>query len=158
MSMRLVRCICERNQMPGQIVVGKKYWIDDSTTWEDSDGDEYAQVYLDEYKQHKVGNMLTSHFKTIYRYLNYGVSLSNYINSNIGFLLKDIIRWCVVNESSENPLASNLILYISDKHLDAAENMEKEFVVNSVSFREFVERGMEKEYEKYMGYSLYCMD
>lgn len=54
--------------------------------------------------------------------------------------------------------ASNVIRYIHDNHLDVSENMEKEFVVNSLPFREFAERGMEKEYEKYMGYSLYCID
>lgn len=157
MSMRLVRCVSERKKMPGQIVVGKKYWIDDCTTWKDSDGDKYAQVYLDEDKQHRVGDMLTSHFETIYRYLNYGGSLSSYINSHIGFLLKDIIRWCV-NEPSGNSLANNVIMYIHDNHLDITENMEKEFVVNSIPFREFAERGMKNEYEKYMGYSLYCID
>lgn len=156
-KMRLVRCISERKSMPDQLVVGKKYWIDESTAWKDSDGDEYAQVYLDEDKQYRVGDMLTSHFETVYRYLNYGESLCNYVNSHIGFLLKDIIAWCV-KQSICNSLADNLILYISDNHLDIAENMEKEFVVNSVSFREFAERGMEKEYGKYMGYSLYCID
>lgn len=157
MSMRLVRCISEREKMKGQIVVGKKYWIDESTSYKDSYGDEYAQVYLDEDKQHGVGNMPTSHFEAIYRYLNYGGSLSSYINSHIGFLLKDIIRWCV-NEPSGNSLASNVIRYIHDNHLDVAENMEKEFVVNSIPFREFAKRGMESEYEEYMGYSLYCID
>lgn len=155
--MRLVRCISERKQMPGQLVVGKKYWVDESTIWKDDSDDEYVQIYLDEDKQHRVGNMHTSHFETIYRYLNHGGSLSSYINSHIGFLLKDIIGWCV-NEPSGNSLASNVITYIRDHHLDVAENMEKEFIVNSVPFREFAERGMEKEYEKYMGYTLYCID
>lgn len=89
--------------------------------------------------------------------MNYGELLSSYINSHIGFLLKDIIRWCV-NESSGNSLASNVIMYIYDNHLDIAENMEKEFVVNSIPFREFADRETESEYEKYMGYSLYCID
>lgn len=155
--MKLVKCIEERANFPGQISKGSRYWIDESSVWKDSDGDEYAQVYLDEDKQHWVGNMLTSHFEAIYRYLNYGGSLSSYINSHIGFLLKDIIGWCV-NEPSGNSLASNVIRYIHDNHLDVAENMEKEFVVNSIPFREFARRGMESEYEKYMGYSLYCID
>lgn len=76
----------------------------------------------------------------LYRYLNYGGSLSSYINSHIGFLLKDIIGWCV-NEPSGNSLASNVIRYIHDNHLDVAENMEKEFVVNSIPFREFERSG-----------------
>ncbi len=154
--MRLVRCISERKTMPGQLIVGKKYWIDDSTAWKDSDGDEYAQIYLDEAKEHRVGDMLTSHFKTIYRYLNYGGSLSSYINTHTGFLLKDIISWCLNNQ--EHQLSEKLILYIHDNKLDKKENMEKEFVVNSISFREFAERGMEEEYMKYMGYSMYCID
>ena len=154
--MRLVRCISERKTMPGQLVVGKKYWIDDSTAWKDSDGDEYAQVYLDEAKENRVGDMLTNHFETIYRYLNYGASLSTYLNTHTGFLLKDIISWCLNNPN--HSLACNLILYIHDNKIDTAENMEKEFVVNSVPFKEFVERGMEEEYMKYKGYSMYCID
>lgn len=154
--MRLVRCISERMTMPEQIVVGKKYWIDDSTVWKDSDGNEYAQVYLDEAKEHIVGNMLTSHFKTIYRYLNYGASLSSYINTHTGFLLKDIISWCLNNQ--EHQLSRKLILYIHDNKLDKKENMEKEFVVNSIPFRAFAEKGMEEEYMKYMGYSMCCID
>lgn len=154
--MRLVRCISERKTMPGQLVVGKKYWIDDSTAWKDSDGDEYAQVYLDEAKENRVGDMLTSHFETIYRYLNYGASLSDYLNTHMGFLLKDIISWCLNNPN--HSLANNLVLYIHDNKLDTAENMEKEFVVNSVPFKEFAERGMQEEYTKYMGYSMYCID
>ena len=157
MSMRLVRCVSERKQVPCQLAVGKKYWIDDSTLWKDLDGDEYAQVYLDEDKQYKIGNMLTSHFKTIYRYLNFGGSLSSYVNTHIGFLLKDIIAWCV-KQPSGNSLASNVIRYIHDNHLNTKENMEKEFVVNSIPVREFVKRGMGEEYIKYMGYSLYCIE
>lgn len=154
--MRLVRCISERKTMPQQLVLGKKYWIDDSTTWKDSDGDEYAQVYLDESKENLIGDMCTSHFETIYRYLNYGASLSTYVNTKTGFLLKDIIGWCLNNPG--HSLAKNLILYIHDNKLDISENMEKEFIVNSIPFKEFVERGKEEEYMKYMGYSMYCID
>ena len=154
--MELVRCISERNINKGQLTVGKKYWMDVSTKYKDTDGDEYAQIYLDEDKTKYVGNMHTSHFEIVYRYLNYGDSLSNYINSHIGFLLKDIIGWCLNN--SNHSLAEHLILYIHDNKLDVPENMEKDFVVNSVPFKEFAERGMEEEYMKYMGYSMYCID
>ncbi len=68
--MRLVRCISERKVMPGQLVVGKKYWVDESTVWKDPDGDEYAQVYLDEAKEYRVGDMLTSHFELVGGYRN----------------------------------------------------------------------------------------
>ena len=81
--MELVRCISERKSMPEQITVGKKYWIDYSTAWKDHDGDEYAQVYLDEAKEHRVGELMTSHFETVYRYLNYGESLTHYVNSRL---------------------------------------------------------------------------
>ena len=154
--MKLVRCISERELMPGQIVIGRKYWIDESTVWTDSDGDEYAQVYLDEEKEHRVGELLTSHFEIVYRYLNYGGSLEPYLNTHIGFLLKDIINWCLQNPS--HLLAEKLILYIHDNKLDTKENMEKEFVVNSVPFRDFAERNRQEEYAKYMGYSMYCID
>lgn len=154
--MRLVRCISERKSMPGQLIVGKKYWIDDSTAWKDSDGDEYAQVYLDEAKENRVGKMLTTHFETVYRYLNHGGSLSSYINTHTGFLLKDIINWCLNNP--EHQLSEKLIMYIFNNNLNTKENMEKEFVVNSIPFKEFAEKGMEEEYLKYLGYSMHCIE
>lgn len=154
--MELVRCISERKSMPEQITVGKKYWVDYSTAWRDHDGDEYARVYLDEAKKHRVGELMTSNFQIVYRYLNYGESLGNYVNSHIGFLLKDIIRWCLNNPG--HSLANNLIKYIHENKLNIEENMEKEFVVNSIPYKEFAERGMEEEYMKYMGYSMYCID
>ena len=40
--MLLVRCISERETIPGHLVVGKKYWIYTPSTWKDSDGDEYG--------------------------------------------------------------------------------------------------------------------
>lgn len=156
-KMKLVRCVNKTRSFENQIKIGKLYWIDESSIWKDSDGDEYVQVYLDEARRYYVAGMLTSHFETEYRYLNYGESLANYINTHIGFLLKDIIAWCV-KELSGNSLACNLIAYIHNNHLEIAENMEKEFVVNSVPFREFAERGMAEEYMKYMGYSLYCVE
>ena len=122
--MKLVKCITERTSIPEQIIVDKKYWIDETTEYKDCDGDEYAEVYLDEAKKHRVGMIQTKHFETVYRYLNYGESLSNYINSHTGFLLKDIISWCLSNPTSS--LANNLIMYIHDNKLDAEENMEKE--------------------------------
>lgn len=154
--MKLVKCITERTSIPEQIIVDKKYWIDETTEYKDCDGDEYAEVYLDEAKKHRVGMIQTKHFETVYRYLNYGESLSNYINSHTGFLLKDIISWCLSNPTSS--LANNLIMYIHDNKLDAEENMEKDFVVNSIPYKEFAKRGMQEEYIKYMGYSMYCLD
>ena len=154
--MELVRCINERNTNKGQLMIGRKYWMDVSSKYKDIDGDEYAQIYLDEDRTKYVGNMLTSHFEIVQRCLNYGDSLSIYINSHIGFLLKDIIGWCLNNPN--HSLSEHLILYIRDNKLDVLENMEKDFVVNSVPFREFVERGMEEEYMRYMGCSMYCID
>ena len=63
--MTRARCISERKLMPNQIKVGNEYWIDESTAWKDHDGDEYAQVYLDKDKEHRVGGLLTSHFETL---------------------------------------------------------------------------------------------
>lgn len=82
--------------------------------------------------------------------------LSNYINSHTGFLLKDIINWCLNNPTSS--LANNLLMYIHDNKLDVEENMEKDFVVNSIPYKKFAERGMQEEYIKYMGYSMHCLD
>ena len=150
--MELVRCISERKSMPGQITVGKLYWIDELSKWKDRDGDEYAQVYLDEEKKNRVGDLMTSHFKTVYRYLNFGGSLGTYVNSDYGFLLKDIISWCLSNPG--NQLAEKVLLYIHDEKLDTEENMEKEYFVQSVPYKTFVDKGREEEYTKYLGYSL----
>lgn len=38
------------------------------------------------------------------------------------------------------------------------ENMEKEFIVNSHPYKSFAEKGMLDEYEKYLGYSMKCID
>lgn len=81
MSMRLVRCITGREYTP-ELTVGKKYWIDESSLWKDSDGDEYAEIYTDEKKSHKVGNLLTSHFETIYGYMTVKEFGDNFIPNN----------------------------------------------------------------------------
>ena len=60
--MKLVKCISERESMPEQIIVGRFYWMDETTKWKDSDGDEYAQIYTDELRQNRVGDMLCKHF------------------------------------------------------------------------------------------------
>ena len=154
--MELVRCVSKRESNPTQIEEGKKYWIDLSSEYTDTDGDKYVNVYLDEDKTKYVGNLKTSHFVTIYRYLRHGLSLNNYVNHKTGFLLKDIIWWC--NNNPSNSLAEYLILYIHDNKLDTPDNMEKEFVVNRIPFSDFKERGMEAEYPKYYGYSMYWID
>ena len=154
--MELVRCVSERELMPEQTTVGKKYWIDSSTIWKDIDGDEYAFVYLDEAKRHEIGELKINHFEPVYRYLNYGESLTHYVNSHTGFLLKDIIRWCLSNKNTT--IANNLMKYICDNQLDTEENMEKDYVVNYASYGEFSERGMIAEYLTYHGYSLNCID
>lgn len=63
--MKLVKCIEERANFPGQISKGSRYWIDESSVWKDSDGDEYATFYdfhlLDE--KYRLGQFKTSHFK-----------------------------------------------------------------------------------------------
>lgn len=62
-NMCLVRCIEERQTNTKQINKGELYWIDDSTRYRDSDGDEYGEIYLDEEKTRYIGNLRTSHFE-----------------------------------------------------------------------------------------------
>lgn len=57
-----VTCISIRKYVPNQIEVGKSYWMDEKSKWKDRDGDEYAQIYLDEKKEHRIAEMLISHF------------------------------------------------------------------------------------------------
>lgn len=60
--MKTVRCINIRPYMPNQVEVGKTYYMDETTIWCDTDGDEYAAIYKDELKHNKIGNLLLSHF------------------------------------------------------------------------------------------------
>lgn len=63
--MKLVRCIEERKDFPGQISIGTRYWMNENSVWKDSDGDEYATFYtfhLPEEK-YKIGQFKTSHFE-----------------------------------------------------------------------------------------------
>ena len=55
-------------------------------------------------------------------------------------------------------LSTNIMKIIHDEKLDIKENMDKDFVVNYIPYNSFKKRGMEKEYKKYNGYSLYCLD
>ena len=84
------RCISERKSMSNQIKVGNEYWIDESTAWKDHDGDEYAQVYLDKDKEHRVGDLLTCHFETLELDIEFsGIKYENdKINKKADILLK----------------------------------------------------------------------
>lgn len=66
--MKLVHCVHTRETMPNQLVVGNHYWIDESTQYKDFDGDEYVAVYLDEFKENRVGNLLLNHFEEVHAY------------------------------------------------------------------------------------------
>lgn len=62
---KLVRCTEKKGVVPSSLTIGKMYWLDVSTAQKDSNGDEYAQVYLDSERSLLVGNLLTSHFEVI---------------------------------------------------------------------------------------------
>lgn len=63
--MKLVRCISERVTNQGQIVAGKYYYIDTTTMYKDTEGDEYVEVYDDEKKESFIGRMNTNHFEEL---------------------------------------------------------------------------------------------
>lgn len=154
--MILAKCISEIKSEQNQTIINKKYWIDDNTVQKDVHGDRHADIYLDKNKEYFFGNMNLNHFQIVYNYLEYGSSLVTYINTNQGFMLKDIIKWCCNNSNYQ--LAGKLIMYIHENHLDIDENLEKEFVVKSEPYKSFKERKMIDEYMKYLGYSLHCID
>ena len=60
--MKLVTCISKRESMPAQITEGDSYYMDETSIYTDSDGDEYATIYKDKWKTNCIGNMLTKHF------------------------------------------------------------------------------------------------
>lgn len=63
--MKKVKCISIRETEPNQIKVGQNYFIDETSKYVESDGDEYATVYEDEAGTKVVANMLTSHFTEV---------------------------------------------------------------------------------------------
>ncbi len=84
------------------------------------------------------------------------VSPCRFINTQVGFLLEDIMYWCV--NYPRHALADNLLMYVKDNNLDTPENMKRVFVINSTPFEEFKKHGIAEEYTKYCGYSLQCID
>ena len=60
---RLPKCISEREpSLLSLIEVGKIYYLDETSLYVDSDGDEYAKIYKDKWRKEYIGNMLTKHF------------------------------------------------------------------------------------------------
>lgn len=60
--MKKISCVKERNVAGCRLVVGRDYYMDESTRYTDSDGDEYACVYADDKKEFWVGNLSLVHF------------------------------------------------------------------------------------------------
>ena len=60
--MKKVKCVSVRESIPSQIDVNEIYYLDETTLYVDSDGDEYATIYKDRWKTQRIGNMLTKHF------------------------------------------------------------------------------------------------
>lgn len=60
--MKIVKCT-ERTSIKGQLEVGCYYWMDETTKHKDTDGDEYAMIYYDKIKAHKIGYLLCGHFE-----------------------------------------------------------------------------------------------
>lgn len=61
--MRKVICISTRPNIAFGIVPGNTYYMDTSSIWKDSDGNEYAIFYADKAGNKKIGKLLVSHFK-----------------------------------------------------------------------------------------------
>lgn len=158
MSFELVKCISIREDFPEQIKIGKKYWIDPASLWTDGDGDEWIKVYssLDNKEKNFIAQMKLEHFQTIYPILHY-CSLEGFVNTHTEFPLIYIIDWCK-NNIPYHQLARKLLEYIKDKDLNTEENLLKDYVVNSIPFKEFEKAGNLDEYQKYLGYDLYCVE
>lgn len=60
--MKRIKCVRERNIAGNCLVVGKYYYMDETTKYTDMDGDEYAKIYVDNKKEKYIGNLLLSHF------------------------------------------------------------------------------------------------
>ena len=151
--MKLMRCVSRDKMMPTAIVVGNQYWIDVDDSYTYFDGDKFVDVYIDKDKRERLGTMNLCHFSES---AEDPIKLCNYVNNHRGLPLKDIISWCKDNPTTS--LSQRLTLYIRDNKLDVEENMEKEFLINSVPYRAFAERGRSKEYERYLGLSLYTAE
>lgn len=154
--MELVKCVSTRSNCLGQLVIGKKYWIDNKSKYADEDGDTYVEVYADEDKKQFIGRLLMGHFMPVKMPLKHGASLLHYVNTRIGFMLCDIVTWCKNNP--EHALSTSIMRYINDNNLDAPENQYSDFIVNHVPFTAYHERGKADDYSRYMGYYLYCVE
>lgn len=78
------------------------------------------------------------------------MDLSYYINTKESFKLKHIIEWCC--NHLESQVASVILQFINDNSLN---DMESEYMINHISFRDFAERDKAEEYQKYLGYDMY---
>lgn len=153
--MQLVKCI-SKIALSDILKAGKKYWMDESSKHDDIVLGECADIYLDEEKKDYLGSYSVKYFKTMYRYLNYGMSLTMYINTNTEFLLSDIIHWCSNNLNYQ--ISGKLLSYIRDNNLNSLENMNKGYRIVSTPYNVFESNNKLDEYEKYFGYSLVCTD
>jgi hypothetical protein len=61
--MKLVKCIKERNT--GDYEIGRKYWMDETKTFVDDDGDTYVEMYKDPEKRDLYGRRLLSRFEVV---------------------------------------------------------------------------------------------
>ena len=145
--MEYAKCVNLVGVDNNKLSLGHRYWLDFY-----NENEEMVDVYTAEHNGTFIGSFLKSNFEVIYRYLIYGGSISYYINYDMSFLLKDIIRWCC--ENSNHQLSEKLLAYIVDNIPDYKELEEKEYFVCSKPFCEFAKENKEKEYLEYLGYSL----
>lgn len=80
------------------------------------------------------------------------LSLSGVVNYHTPLKLKHIKEYCSRPEQSNNQLARMLLKIIKDSNYT---NDESEFVINSIPFLAFAERGVPEKYMDYLGYSMY---
>jgi hypothetical protein len=151
-------CIEERDGFNKQTIKNRIYWVDETSIFEDDDA-KYGVVYRDAEMQTEIGVLNMARFRAYIDYLCYCDSISRYINSEDGILLKDVIvayaRACERNEY--HPTLYKLMKYATEHNYNKPEYYNKEFLVKSISFQEAVQSGdvaKEIDYQEYLGYSL----
>lgn len=150
--MEYAKCINLVGVENNELVLEHRYWLDFKSLRKNDNDEEILEVYTSEKNCVLIGTFPKDNFEVIYRYLIYGGSVSYYINYDMSFLLKDIIRWCC--ENTNHQLSEKLLAYIVDNIPNYKEMEEKEYFVCSKPFVEFAKENKEQEYLKYLGYSL----
>lgn len=84
--------------------------------------------------------------------------ITDFINTNYVFKLKDIIKWCTDPVNKGNMIADCIISYIVDHYLCSIFALkDKKFKIVYIPLRSYTPKSRD-EYNKYLGYCVLCVN